>query len=362
MPHSISLDDLGEQLLAELLIAPKTSVPRFYAMEDGFAAIGTHVGGKRPRNEDRAAIARVDFGNRYTYTLFIVCDGVGGSQRGDEAAAIACAAMISRLSTVKGHRLPAQLLFDLIREADDVVRDRLAGSGQTTICALLNSSQGSCALASVGDSRAYSWDHGSELIQLTEDDTLANEMKHLNPQAKTFLNERGLEGSLSQALGERGRASNDLNINIITEKDLPPGGILLATDGVWVNDENAFQKVAKNSQSTTELMRRLITSAFWLGGVDNASAIAIKDPQQIPPAPEPTQHHTRVTLWLTDKQVVAYRPLAEAPAAAPVLRDASEKQLKKRRKKTEAKADQLKLPETEQSPKGNTIVAGPDDS
>lgn len=366
MPHPNSLDDLGEQLLAELLPASPTPAPRFFAMEDGFAAIGTHVGGRRARNEDRVAIARVDFGTKFSYALFIVCDGVGGSQRGDEAAAIVCAAMISQLSTVAEHLPPEQLLPNLVRAADDVVRLRLAGSGLTTLCALLTSSQGTCALANVGDSRAYSWDQGTELIQLTEDDTLGNEMKHLNPNAKTFLNERGLEGSLSQAIGEPDRSNSDLSIKIVNERGLPPGGVLLATDGVWVNDEAAFMKFAKNSRTTGELMRRILTTAFWLGGVDNASAIAIRDPQVLPATPKPMPRNTRVTVWLSDKQILAYRPVETPQNIAPAPKEPAAKnqsgKQKKRRKKDEAKQDQLALPETEQSTKGNKIVAGPDNA
>ena len=361
-----SLDDLGEQLLAELLPATSTPAPRFFAMEDGFAAIGTHVGGRRARNEDRVAIARVDFGAKFSYALFVVCDGVGGSQRGDEAAALVCAAMISQLSIVIDHLPPEQLLPDLVRAADDVVRLRLAGSGLTTLCALLTSSQGTCAIANVGDSRAYSWDQGTELIQLTEDDTLGNEIKHLNPNAKTFLNERGLEGSLSQAIGEAGRSNSDLRIKIVSERGLPPGGVLLATDGVWINDESAFKKLAKNSRNTGELMRRLLTTAFWLGGVDNASAIAIRDPQVLPATPEPTLRNTRVTVWLSDKQILAYRPVETPKNFAPVIKELAAKdqsgKQKKKRKKTEGKQDQLTLPETEPSIKGNKIVAGPDNA
>lgn len=69
------LDDLGENLLAELLLAAPSASPRLFAMEDGLSAIGTHVGLRRRRNEERAAIARIDLGDRFSYTLFIVCDG-----------------------------------------------------------------------------------------------------------------------------------------------------------------------------------------------------------------------------------------------------------------------------------------------
>lgn len=358
MPVLSPLDEVGEQLLAELWLAPVTPGPRLFQMDDGFA-LGTHVGNKRSRNEDRVAIARVDIASQLAYSVHIVCDGVGGSQRGDEAAAIACASIVSQLSAQTNFRAPAQLLPDLIRTADDTVRSLLSGTGQTTVCVLLNSSDGQCAIANVGDSRAYSWDQGSELIQLTEDDTLANEVMHYNLEhAKTYLNARGLEGSLSQAIGEPGRTSKELSINVVTERSLPPGGILLATDGVWVNEVGAFNRIAKYSRSATELIRRLLTSASWLGGSDNASAIAIKDPQRMPGTVEALPRDTRITMWLTDKQVVTYRSTAgslESPRL-PV-----EEQTKKRRKRAEAKPAQLQLPDSDQAKKGSNIVAGPDD-
>ncbi|MBN5129049.1 protein serine/threonine phosphatase 2C family protein [Stenotrophomonas maltophilia] len=358
MPLHPTFDEIGEQLLAELLPAPATPIPKLFQIGDGFA-IGTHIGNKRSRNEDRVAIARVDIATQVSYSAHIICDGVGGSQRGDEAAAIACAAIVSQLSSQTRHRPPAQLLPELIRTADDAVRLMLGGAGQTTLCMLLNSNHGQCALASIGDSRAYSWDQGSELIQLTEDDTLANEIKHHNLEhAQAYLNARGLEGSLSQALGEPGRTSNELSIHVLTDRGFPPGGLLLATDGVWINDSSAFNLITKHSRGPSELVRRLLTCASWLGGVDNASAIAIRDPQQIPDPVAPAPRNTRIILWLADKQVVTYRPTAEfsEPYKPPI-----EKQTKKRRKKAGAKPTQLELPDSDVVMKGNNIVAGPDD-
>ncbi len=356
MPLHPLLDEMGEQLLAELWPAAVTPTPRLFQIGDGLA-IGTHVGHKRSRNEDRVAIARVDIAPQMAYSAHIICDGVGGSQRGDEAAAIACASIVSQLSAQTHYRVPAQLLPDLIRGADDAVRLLLSGAGQTTLCVLLNSSEGQCALASIGDSRAYSWDQGSELIQLTEDDTLANEIRHHNLQlAQAYLNARGLEGSLSQAIGESGRTSSELSINVLTDQSFPPGGILLATDGVWINDAGAFNLVAKHSRSSGELVRRLLTTASWLGGSDNASAIAIRDPQQLPDTFDYSARNTRVTMWLTDKQVVAYRPPAGLSSKPP-----TEKQPKKRRKKADPQITQLELPDSDLAKKGKNIVAGPDD-
>lgn len=358
MPLHPPLDEIGEQLLAELWPAPVTPTPRLSQIGDGFA-IGTHVGNKRSRNEDRVAIARVDIASRMAYSAHIICDGVGGSQRGDEAAAIACASIVSQLSAQTHYRVPAQLLPDLIRAADDAVRLLLSGAGQTTLCVLLNSNDGQCALASIGDSRAYSWDQGSEVIQLTEDDTLANEIRHHKlEQAQAYLNVRGLEGSLSQAIGESSRTSSELSINVLTDRSFPPGGILLATDGVWINDAGAFNLVAKHSHGSSELVRRLLTTASWLGGSDNASAIAIKDPQQMPGTVECSPRNTRITMWLTDKQVVTYRSTAGLPESS---KPPIEKQTKKRRKKANAKTVQLELPDSDLAKKGKNIVAGPDD-
>lgn len=359
MPLHPPIDEIGEQLLSELLPTPVTQIPRLFQIGEG-VAIGTHIGNKRSRNEDRVAVARIDIGSRTAYSAHIICDGVGGSQRGDEAAAIACASLVSQLSNQVHYRTPAQILPDLIRAADDAVRLMLSGAGQTTLCVLLNSSDGQCALASIGDSRAYSWDQGSELIQLTEDDTLANEIKHHKLEhAQAYLNARGLEGSLSQAIGEPGRTSKELSINVLTDRSFPPGGILLATDGIWINDAGAFNLISKHSRGPSELVRRLLTSASWLGGIDNASAIAIRDPQEVPGTVENISPNTRITMWLTDKQVVIYRTRAELsePSKPPI-----EKQTKKRRKKAGAKPAQLELPDSDLSKKGNNIIAGPDDA
>lgn len=361
MSTPIPLDDVGEQLLAELLAATETAAPLLHQIEGDLVSSGTHVGNRRPRNEDRVAVARVDFPSGFTYAAYIVCDGVGGSQRGEEAAAIACAAVISRLSAQREFVPPETLLPTLIREADDTVRVRLGGSGMTTLCMLLNCGAGGCALASVGDSRAYSWDTGSKLIQITEDDTLANEVKHHNlALSKSYLSARGLEGSLSQAIGEAGRQSGDLDITVFTQRSLPPGGILIATDGTWINGQEAFEQVATHSRGPSELIRRLLTVASWLGGSDNASALAIRDPQLVPWAPTLVGKHTRITVWLTDKRIVLYRPSSTSPDL-PLTTPKIEKRTRNKRKKPAPKSTQLELQPADSAKKDPDIVAGPDE-
>jgi serine/threonine protein phosphatase PrpC len=362
MLQGASLDRLGEQLLSHILRDEVNSAsPAYFTLDPLGAALGNHIGQRRKRNEDRCAIARIQMTASAHYTLAVVCDGVGGSEIGHEAAATACAAIISLVGRQKVYQHPKDLLPSLIRATDDIVRSRLKGRGLTTFTILLASQKGDLALASIGDSRVYSWEPSSDLIQIIEDDTLENELKKLKIKDPTFLNERGLHGSLSQALGETGRSSLDLNILVIDGKSTPPGGFLLVTDGVWKSSEEAFLKIARNSMTATDLVRRSITTASWLGGVDNSSAIALRDSFQFCTG-ENSSGAPCITVWTPNYKAVFYVPDEDKLTPKTPQVEIKNKQHKKSKQAKKQTTPQLNLvdPERDKNNKKN-IQVGPDD-
>lgn len=286
MSQAALLDPIWEQLCSHFIgQAQFPGAPVSISVDELGCSLGTHTGSKRRRNEDRCTVAKIEIPGICVYSLAMVCDGVGGSKRGDEAASMACASAIWFVSSQRMYVHPAELIDPLVRTVDDIIRESLLGAGLTTLTLLLSSDRGDYSITSVGDSRIYSWDIGSDLIQLLDDETIENEFKHLKIKNAAFLRDRGLQGSLSQALGENNRSSQDLNVRVVTANQVPPGGFLLASDGIWKQSEDAFQKITKNSASALEVVRRTIVSAQWLGGSDNATAICIKDPNTFCAAP-----------------------------------------------------------------------------
>lgn len=283
------------------------STPTHMVIEELGLAMSTHPGAKRARNEDRIAVARIDGRNRETYTTLLVCDGVGGSESGDQAAALAITSIIVDLTQQQEFSSLEELAIALIRRADDLVRKELHGLGETTLVMLLAKGDGEVVCASVGDSRAYSWDTSlNKLDQVTIDDTVENDLKDLPGNPAALIKARGLQGRLSQAIGESGRTSGELRIQMYPRKSFHLGAVL-GSDGLWRAAKD-FETVVARAPVATDAVRRAITIANWVGGVDNASIIAVEDvgrlcgDQQRSYAPA-GGGQAEVTLWLSSSKV-----------------------------------------------------------
>lgn len=237
--------------------------------------MGNHIGLRRGRNEDRVAVGRIQTNNSELYTVALVCDGVGGSESGDRAATLAIAAILGELGSLRIRQPLPELAAYVVRCADDAVRRVLNGRGTTTLCMFLASNSGSAVCISVGDSRAYSWRPGAYVNQVSVDDTVENELKALPGDHEGLINAKGLKDRLSQAIGESDRTADELSIQIHSKADFQ-SGVLLGSDGMWKVAKD-YEAVMLNSRNASEAVRRGITLANWVGGVDNASLIAIED-------------------------------------------------------------------------------------
>ena len=263
-------------------------------------AMATHLGSKRDRNEDRIAVARIAAPNIETYTVALVCDGVGGSESGDQAAAIVITSIIADLAQQQERPSLEELAVALVRRADDLVRKKLQGRGATTLVMLLATASGYLVCANVGDSRAYNWDPGSnKLNQVTIDDTIENELKDLPGNPAALIMARGLQGRLSQAIGESGRTADELRIQTYTKERFRFGAVL-GSDGLWRAAKD-FETAVASATTPTDAVRRAIALANWVGGVDNASLIAVGDVERLcgdrQAQDSSGRRQTEITLW-----------------------------------------------------------------
>lgn len=283
-------------MLEELADAPATQA----FVEELALGMGTHPGSKRNRNEDRIAVARITAPNGETYTAAIVCDGVGGSEAGDQAATLAIVSIFINLAQQQGSPLLNELAADVIRRADDHVRTQLKGRGATTLVMLLGTASGHMVCANVGDSRAYSWDPtSSKLNQVTTDDTIENELRALPGNPEALIKAHGLRGRLSQALGEGGRTADELRIQTYAKEYFRHGAVL-GSDGLWRVAKD-FNAAVANATTPTDAIRRAIALASWVGGVDNASMIAMSDVERLCSGQQGQQ--LGITLWTSSTKV-----------------------------------------------------------
>lgn len=298
--------EIGEALFLELSNASWDQLKCNEIKELG-VSFGSHQGLVRTRHEDRSAVAQISAANGESYFAAVVCDGVGGSKNGDLAASIAIATLFSELSRVKTAISAEQVLCHVIRRMDDKVRACLSGSGLTTASLILATSSGDIVGGSIGDSRIYTWEpfKDKRLTQLSEDDTLGNEAKKMNMLDISALAQKGLLASLSQAIGEAGRESKDLNI--VVNKSLEfSRSIVLCSDGCWKHDPLGFELVVVNAKLPIESSRRALALANWAGGADNSSIIIIDDVSRLIEwcvrNSVRKSGATRVGVWLADQK------------------------------------------------------------
>lgn len=310
-------------------------------------AMATHPGFKRDRNEDRIAVVRIEAPNTETYTVALVCDGVGGSESGDQAAAIAITSIIVDLAQQQVHPSLKELAVALVRRADDLVRKELQGRGATTLVMLLTTASGHLVCANVGDSRAYSWDpSSSKLNQVTIDDTIENELKNLPGNPAALIKARGLQGRLSQAIGESGRTADELRIQTYTKEHFRLGAVL-GSDGLW-RAARDFETAVANASTPIDAVRRSIALANWVGGVDNASLIVVGDLERLCGGREVQASDGRrqmeITLWLPSAKIKIFTNDLIGEGKSAQARGKSEK-VKRRAKKKEPRdtVDELQL-------------------
>lgn len=310
--------------------------------------MATHLGSKRERNDDRIAVARIAAPNTETYTVALVCDGVGGSALGDQAASLAIASIIVDLAQQQGRSSLTELAVTLVRRADDLVRKELQGRGATTLVMLLATASGHLVCANVGDSRAYSWDQNSrKLDQVTVDDTIENELKEIPGNHAALINAHGLQGRLSQAIGESGRTADELRVQIYTKERFRDGAVL-GSDGLW-RAARDFETAVATAATPTDAVRRAIALANWVGGVDNASLIAVGDVKRLcgglQTQASAGRKQTEIALWSSSSKIkiLTSNWIGEAKSTEPRAKPEKQKRNTKKKPRKTVDEPQLKL-------------------
>lgn len=226
--------------------------------------------GGRTHNEDAVfpLPERIEPGQR----LFIVCDGVGGAEKGEVASALACESLSVYFDTfLKGDPTP-----DFIQKAllytearfDDYVNAHPEAIGMATTLTLLYLGANGATLAHIGDSRIYHFRKG-ELLHQTEDHSLVNswiqlgkitrEEAAVHPQRNVIL--RAIQGS-----------SRPTEAEVCLLKDLQAGDYLfMCTDGVMEAVDNAALASLFESAPSAESVKDTLTTACMGNTRDNFS-------------------------------------------------------------------------------------------
>ena len=261
----------------------------------------TDQGRIRPANEDQFLIAELTKTMRIWQTsladakaqfsderghLFLVADGMGGHQGGQEASALAVAAIQQfTLNTLKwffesntseAQRVLAQFQTAL-READRQVRkeaaehEELSGMGTTVTMAYHLESQ--LCVVHVGDSRAYILRDG-RLHQITRDHTLMAELVSTGALQPEEVATHRFRHVITNVVG-----GNEAGVKGEAHAmEVRPGdALLLCTDGLTEMVANdAIAATMRDVADPEAACSQLLAQALEAGGRDNVTVMIVR--------------------------------------------------------------------------------------
>jgi len=216
--------------------------------------------GQRQNNEDSIFPIREDLQKDSDTKLFIVCDGVGGAEKGEEASKIVCETFAESLRDKV--RLSENDLSAILKEAEDAIDDYTEvypnAKGMATTLALLAIHQEGFTIAHIGDSRVYQVRNG-KIIFKTADHSFVNELvaqqiiteaEALNHPKKNVVTRAIIGGSTPQEV--------DLAISGDIQAD---DYFFLCTDGVLesVSDQKLIEILQQKNVSDSDKMDAIKT-------------------------------------------------------------------------------------------------------
>ena len=238
----------------------------------GSFACKTDIGKVRLSNEDRAGAYTNAKGN----ILLIVCDGMGGQNKGEKASQIALDC-VSQSFLKKQRFLNAVFakswLIKIAKEANRQIYDlsvsdeQYKNMGTTLSIALIF--EDTLFTVQVGDSRIYEL-KDNQLTQLTDDQTYVNYLYKTGKITKEEMVTHPKRHVLINALGMSPNVELDFNSYPYTKSSL-----LVCSDGLYNNcNQNAIVSILRSDDSVNQKANEFINIANANGGSDNI-AVAI---------------------------------------------------------------------------------------
>jgi serine/threonine protein phosphatase PrpC len=235
-------------------------------------------GRARARNEDSMACAVVGPESAPAALVVVVCDGVGSTERADQASQAAVDAALARIA-------------DCLQAGKDPYESTVDGSAAASgaVAALAEPTSPdlapSCTLVSavateegitvgwIGDSRAY-WLAGADSRQLTTDDTL-----HAQLVAAGVSDEEASAQANAHALARWLGADADPGLpHVVTVPPEESGTLVVCSDGLWNYLPTAELIAASASGSPAQAAAELTAAALELGGGDNITVVVMPYP------------------------------------------------------------------------------------
>jgi len=213
-------------------------------------------------------------------SLFMVADGVGGSEDGEAASR-------TTLETMAAYTMHTMhCYYDANPATDDgaflkELEEAAAACHETVVARAREKGIRKMAttltlglavwphlyLLHVGDSRAYRFRNGT-LTQLTVDQTMAQALLDAGALKQADLSRSPLRNILSSAIGGTSQP-------VVTHHDLEPGDvIMLCTDGLTKHvSHDQIEARFRAMTSSEQVCRQLVEDALEGGGSDNVTVL-----------------------------------------------------------------------------------------
>ena len=232
----------------------------------GIFSSATNIGRVRITNEDQAAALTNFAGDIF----LIVCDGMGGQNKGDFASKTAIDYITESFKKKRKSTIfwTKYWLKRTLRKANSIIYEESQKNpiykemGTTCICAIIQRDR--LLVCNIGDSRAYRFGYG-HLERLTKDQTYVDYLYRTGKIRKEEMETSPDRHVLMNALGIYPSCSSDMQV-------IPYNGeaILLCSDGLYNNvSEAEIRAVLSTDERPDQKTLSLIAEANGNGGSDN---------------------------------------------------------------------------------------------
>jgi serine/threonine protein phosphatase PrpC len=214
-------------------------------------------------------------------SLFVVADGMGGHEYGQEASQCAVQALVEYVfaSLCADDTAPvafSTVLQEGIQHANQALyqhNQHLGCTMGTTLTAVLVNDL-TAYIAHAGDSRAYLYRTSSGLLQLTHDHSLVAALVEVGSIRPEEVYRHPGRNQIYRYLGRRRGLDVDTDVVSLVAGDT----LLLCSDGLWemVHDPQIEDILAHPTQDPTEVADTLVQAALAGGGEDNIGVIIVQ--------------------------------------------------------------------------------------
>jgi serine/threonine protein phosphatase PrpC len=225
---------------------------------------------KRPHNEDSFLV------NNYK-GIFVVADGVGGSQAGEVASQMAVEVLEQAFGQWNENVDAEDLMLRAIQHANGSIyqmsHDLPSLASMATTIVALHLDGNIATIGHVGDSRLYRLDPRKNLFRETQDHSVVEEEVRAGRMTVMQAETHPSRNVISRALG----ADNSVEVDMKTIMFEPETLFLLCSDGITRHiSEIEIRELLVTCQTPTEACREMKNLCFNRGAEDNLTAVIIE--------------------------------------------------------------------------------------